>query len=512
MRKKAVLRKWLVWMLCALLFVLVGGVSAREVLRGDACTVEADRIIEGDVFVLCEVLLIEGRIEGNLFGAARNALITGTVEGSVYLLAGQLDFGGTMSGNLHFAGVALNTEQPADFTGESSSLVAASLSSFIAPDVILPGSVLNLGYQLIISGRVDREVNFWGSALTLNGAVERHITATVGDAQSRGVAARIEPLLIPFRFVEVDLIDPGLTVTESGRIGGDLAYTSPTEGRIEGETAGDIFYRSSARQLTLGTTVQENARTLRRYLASVLREFGTLAIFGVIGLLLAPKQMQAPLRPMLTRPLSTFGVGLLSFILSFPIVLIIFLFSILLVIILSLLPLDTIVLFVGLVLGLANIGGASLFYFTAIFIARIIVGLGIGLVVLRLLKRADGSRRDVLIALGVGLLILSAFAAIPEVGWIFQALSLFLGLGGILTVLRNQLRRFREDSTVTQPIRYTSPRFSVPNLAQPISVEQAAQYLPPALDDGEDSIAPQPTPRTGPGTDNLPPGFRWWEE
>jgi len=489
------------------LFFLVGGVDAREVFRDEQCTITADRVIVGDVFVLCGTLVVDGRIEGNLIGAARSASIKGEVGGSIYLIAGQVDFGGSVGGSLHFGGLILNTTPEATFTDANGGLIAVNLSSKIASGVDIPGSVLNVGYQLIIDGDVEREVNFWGSALTISGSVGTNVTATVGNSASSGVSSRIETLLIPFRFIDVELIDPGFILTQSGRINGSLAYTATNEGIIDGQTAGDVVFRSSADPITLGNTVEQNARSLRLYLSQALREFTTLAFFGAIGLLLLPRQMQSPLRPMLTRPISTIGVGMLSFILSFPIVLIILLVSLLLVVILSVLPLDTIVLVIALVLALVNIGGASLFYFTAIFVGRAIVGLALGRFLLRIFRYDDGTRQKSFIALAIGLLILSLFGAIPVIGWGFQALSLFLGLGAILSVLRTQFRRFKEASAPPPiaPVRYAVPR--VPML--PAYTGTSGQYTPPTLTD----VPSQPTPPTeGLGNHNLPEGFKWWQE
>lgn len=492
-------RRWMtVSLMCLLLFGGVGGVSAREILDGEQCFVPENSTISGNVFVLCGELLVDGHIEGHLIGAARTATINGRVDGSIYMLGGQLDIYGEVGKDVHFGGIVLNVHASAQFS-DHGGIIAANLSTAIDPEATIPGSIINLGYQLVIDGNVNREISFWGSSLTIAGEVQGNVYATVGDSESDGVSSEIETLLIPFPF-DVELIDPGLIVADTGIIRGQLNYRGPTEGRLRGTLDQPEIFVATREPITIGGTTEQTRRGLQIYFQHVLDEFITLAFIGLVSLVIAPRTMQMPLRPLQARPLSTLGVGMLSFILSFPIVLIIILFSLLIVFIMGLLPLDDLVLVGGVVLGLANIGGAGLFYFTAIYVARVIVALAVGKLLLRLFWKDDGSMRSLFISMGIGLLLLSMLGSIPVFGWAFNALALFLGLGAILTVIRAQFRRFREAGAPLPPPLPLHYADELPAL--PYFPEDAQRFAPPLIDD-----LPQPM-----GLDNLPAGFRWWKD
>ncbi len=221
-------------------------------------------------------------------------------------------------------------------------------------------------------------------------------------------------------------------------------------------------------------------------------------MIGLFGMLLAPHLMQTPIATLRQRPVSSLSVGMLSFILSFPIVLIMLLLSLLVLFILSLLQLDGVLIVAIIALSLVNVGGASVFYFVAIFIARVAMALAMGRIIVRTAIGDDGSQRIMYLSLGVGIVALAFLGSLPTVGWIVNGVALFLGLGAILIVLQTQLRTFRETSPV--PSRY--PRYAPDKPELPRSPEDARQFPPPILDDRP----------VAPGMDNLPEGFEWWDE
>jgi hypothetical protein len=464
--------------------------AARETRQGDQCVVAQDEVINGNLFVLCRTLVVAGRVNGNLMGAATTAQLKGTVTGAVYLLAGQLDVEGLVGKNLHFAGPVLRLQPTARFEDTRADLLSASLSTVVADGASIPGSITDVGYQLVVHGQTGGEINFWGSALTLNGQIGGDVDATVGDPESTGIS-QLQTLLIPFSW-DVELINPGLVVSPRGQIAGDLRYAGPTGGRIDGAVSGQTMYTPVIVQPTLTQIISEEQGGLRLYLSQVIREFITLAIIGLLALAFLPRPLQQALRTLQARSLPSIGLGLLAFILSFPIILIFLLFSILIVFMLSLLQLESLVFGGGILLAITNLGGATIFYFVAIFISRVIVGLAMGRLVVRLAVRDESTPRAAVISLLVGLALLALAGSLPVIGWVVNAVVVFLGLGAVLIVLQAQLRSYRDGAPAS--IRVT-----------PILVKSGYEtpvFPPPMLDDG---------PKT-PGMDNLPPGFKWWDD
>lgn len=487
-----------------LILLIAGAVSAREILDGERCHIPQETVIQGDLFALCGDLVIEGNVEGHIIGAARTATISGHIGGSIYLLAGELRMNGTLGKDVHFIGLTMQIEESTVFEHERGAILSANLSNTIQAGATIPGNISDVGYQLIIEGDVGREINFWGSTLTIEGQVGGDVTATVGDSESNGTASQIETLLLPLQF-DINLRDPGLILTENASVQGSLKYTGPTPGIIRGTTHEEVVYHSTRPPIPgiAGTTVEESARTVGQYIAKGLNEFISLFSVAAICLLAIPRQIQAPIKEIQARPISTLGVGLLGFILSFPIVLLLCIMSLVFIFLLTHLPIDDVTLFSGIVLGLANIGAASVFYFTAIYITRVVVALAIGRVIVRVLhlRVAEGHLRSQFASVAIGLLALSMLGAMPVVGRIFTAIVLFLGLGGILRSMGGQIRRMRENISSTHlppPIHYKTRRS--PRL--PYYPEDAIQFAPPLIDEPPDKI----------GTGDLPEGFDWWGE
>jgi hypothetical protein len=485
----------------ALVFMIAGGATASELLGGERCQVEVGEVIQGDLFAFCGEMTIEGRVEGNVFGAARSVVITGEVTGGVYIAGGEMAFGGKIGKDLHFVGLILTVQNTTEFDHPQGSIISINLSLTLQSDALVPGNISDIGYQLIVDGDVDGEINFWGSALRLASTVGGDVQATVGSVGSNSGASQIETLLIPFPF-EIQLVDPGLIVLANARIEGQLEYRSASPGILnEDQLANPPIYHSTG-STTFDPIEPTSAASLQRYFSGLLREFATLAFISIVFLLVIPRQIQSPLRYMQMRPVSTFGVGLLSFIMSFPIVLMMALFSLLIMLVLSLLPIDTVVIISGVVLVLANIGLASIFYFTAIYVARMVAALAIGRFVMQhIIHRFDGSWRSLFFSLMIGdiFLAVATSTSISLVSWGINAMAAFLGLGAILILLQDKVKVFLASSPAAARMR---SEYGTTLAKSPRRLPASVPSYPLTSSADQENI----------GMDDLPKGFDWWGE
>ncbi|MFZ4813231.1 MAG: hypothetical protein ACOYL5_01750 [Phototrophicaceae bacterium] len=486
-------RRWRWWIIAAL-FLTAGTASAREFLQANRCRVLPGEVVRGTLFVLCQELTIDGIVEGNLIGVATNAVIHGEVRNGVYLLGGQLDVDGQIFDDLHYLGVVLRLLPGAQLLDPQTDLFALTLTSETASDVRLPGDVLAVGYQLLLNGAVGGEVNFWGSALEIHDTIGGDVIAQVGDPNAVEGMTQLETLFLPFRSFNVNLVASGLRVLPSATLRGDLRYLAPAAGTLQGTLEGELDFR----QVLLPQIVLDEEKSLlanaQHYLSASLREFITLAVVGMLGLLVFPALTQAPIRNLRRRPLTSLGVGTLTFILSFPVVLITVLISLLVLFSLSLLQVSNLLVAGAVVLTLLNVGGASLFYFVAIFVARSIVCLAVGRLLLRQVLRDDDTLRYQSMRLLFGALLVGAAVTLPTVGWVINALTLFVGLGAIVNLIQAQLRVIREQNS-------DAPRSRTIALAE----LRARSPLPTV------AVEVPPRPQHDIGTDNLPPDFVWWD-
>jgi hypothetical protein len=477
--------KWLwVFLIIILIFLTFGVSSAHEVLQGDQCVVETDETINGDLFVLCRTLTINGVVEGNLIGAAYTAQINGQVQDDIYLAAGQLNVRGSVGQNLIFAGPVLQVNPTASFADDRSDVISLSLSTQIFKDVIVPGSITSVSYQLLMDGNIGRGVSFWGSAFNIGGEIDGDVNATVGDPRTND-ASQLETLLVPFQF-DVKLVNPGLVISQDGKIGGELRYTSPVVGQIEGQLANEPVFTPIITRPDFALSEEQNVAWFGNYLADVLREFVSLAFIGMIGLLLLPRLMQSPLKNLRWRPFTSLGIGILTFFMSFVVIFILLILLLLAIFVFLLLQLSDLAVVSGIALGALDIGGASVFYFVAIYISRVIVCLALGRAIVWGIWGYDHSPRVLYVSLLIGVGILAVLVWIPVIGWIFNALALGFGLGAIcLTIAQFDVR---SQAAVAQPTLHPGTNRPIP--------------LPPMIDDKS----------SAPGMDNLPNGFQWWKD
>ncbi len=475
-----------------------GAVSAREVLQGDQCHLEAGHTVTGNLLVLCRTLTVDGHITGNLLGIATTAVINGEVDGNIYMISGQLDVHATVGDDLHFGGLVLRVHEDAVFTDPNATLLSASLSSALFPETELGGSIAAIGYQLLLQGKVNDEVDFWGSSLYITGEVEGDVNAQVGDTEAD--VSQLETLLIPVP-VDLTLVRPGLRIGENARVGGQITYSGPSEAEILGEVAlpptyNPVVVQPDFSQITIGE--EDQFRGVGLYLSQVVRELLSLLLIGAVALLLAPRSIQAPLRNIQVRPLPCIGVGLLAFIISFVAVPFVLVLTALLIFIVSLLQINELTLTFTALLTVADLGLASILFFIVLFISRVVFSLALGKLLTRMLIPDDGSLRRNIISLVVGVVIVALLNSIPVIGWVINALTAFVGLGAILLIVQARAETARDAAL---PKRYVA--------VQPPT-------LPRRADAPERMLIPPPPPidtNTDPlGMDNLPDGFHWWDD
>lgn len=423
--------------------------SARSILQGTQCVVEADQKIEGSLFVFCAELYIYGEVTGDVMGLAMRTQIYGRVDGSVYLIGGLLDHYGSIGQSLHYAGAVLMIDpaqkqtapdiasnDPALIVSVEQNIISTSLSLTIAPAALVKGRISHWGYQLVVKGRVNDEVNFSGMTLYISGEVDGTIYASVGDPASESTG--LGTLLLLFG-IEVEFERQGLMLTEDGTINGQVYYTGPARGILNGKTSLPPAY---VPQLS-APNVLEEPNAIGNYLQQVWQEFTTLLFVGAVALVFSPRLFGMSIPLVKQQPASSVTLGMLTFILSFPTFLLILLISMLLMFILALLGLSGIVIVVVIVLTMLIVGGATLFYVLAILIARAMVAMAMGRFFIRRSTDRFRGQRLSFVGLILGTLIVAIISQINILGTVFNGLILFLGLGAMVNALLDVRRQMR---------------------------------------------------------------------
>ena len=430
-----------------LCLVAASATFARGLQQGEHCTVPADTVIEGTLFTLCQNLTIAGRVEGNVIGIGLRGEITGYVGRNVYLAGLELNLTGEVAGDLHYGGLMMKLSAPAAAIHRPvrGQIVFAALSAQIGDEVSVAGPITGLGYQLLVNGAVGGEISYWGSAFALTGAVHGDVYAAVGNPAA--VATDLETLLLPLE-IELSAVAPGLAIASSALIQGSLEYVGPVEAEIEGTVQGAVSYHSTTPAIILITPEQDLSRL---FLDQFKRELAVLLTIAALGSLIAPKLFRRPLVNLRRRPASSFVIGMLLFILSFPIALIMFIITAIFILVLALLQLDGVLLAIGSLLTVIDLSVIGIFYFCAIFLARAVFAIGVGQLVLRIALGREAARQMPRASLLTGVALLALLASLPEVGFLFNALALFMGLGAIAGSVADWLNALRGNASERQP-------------------------------------------------------------
>jgi hypothetical protein len=473
------MRARIVSILISLIFLISAlPALAADIVQGDQCLIAPETVIEGDLLVFCRALRIDGTIHGDLIGAATTILLNGTVHGSIYALAGRVDITGSIGRDLHVIAASTTIHASSQWLDSRSTIYSLSISTSI-DTVSIPGSVSALGYQLITSGSIGGDLRFTGAALDLSGAVSGQVDAVVGS--ETGDAVR---LLLPL-IIDRDPLRPGLRVRANAQIGELLTYAAPEEGDFAIDLGDRVVFNRIAPQPEIVIVDDEDAaRQLLGYLSQAARELALLVAVGALLLAFIPRLLSGWVDETRAHVPRTTFIGTGGFLIALPIWLLIGAVGIALGSGLSLIGLTAFGVSTALLTFTISLGGTAAFYFTAAFVARAVACIVIGALLFSpsIGRGVRFEPRRMWLQLLVGAVTVAMLSSLPIVGWIINLLTVFLGVGTLITAFSERRRAV---------LIYYPP----PPLAH---VDTEA--VPPPIEDLT----------SVPGTDNLPPGFNWW--
>lgn len=496
----------------ALLVVLaLGGVVGRveassEGMRGDKCEIAENQIIPDDFYFFCRILDVKGTINGDLVGIGSSITIhdTATVNGSVWIGGGKLVIQGKVGDDVRFGGVSLVVDPAARFVSvtapdapntdpiqavERLDIVSVALNLTVLPEAVFPGSLVFYGYQAQIDGTLGGNVDFLGETLILNGVIAGNVDANVGDPRRNTDVPSLP-------FYDVTFSDPGLLVGENAYIAGDLDYRAARPALVPPETVnGALRFEQTGGQpdITKVERPDDAAQLLRDYSVASLRDVLSLLILGAIGLRVVPGAIRQPAAHVRRRTVPTIGWGLLTFMLSIPIVITVLMIGLIFLLVLYLIQLSELTIMIGvavLIVTSALVGGISFLLF---FMGRLVVSFMIGQLISHYVlgtPEAQSFRRwMVTLLLGAVAYALIINMPVPALSLVIEMVTALAGVGAVVMYARH----------VFVETTFFRPRVEAVWTA-PVIVPTPTRLL---VAPGED----------GPyGLDNLPPGFTGFDE
>ncbi|NET34494.1 MAG: polymer-forming cytoskeletal protein [Cyanothece sp. SIO1E1] len=419
-----------------------------DIQTGSEVSIAAEEVIPHSVYLAGQDVAIDGTVQGNVMAAGSQITVNGTIADDMYLagetitidgvvqgdaiVAGRMiKINGTIEGDLMTAGqaVILNSVvgDDARIAGEilvldpqtqiGDDLIAAGASLESKANSQVGGNLYFSGSQAMLAGTVDQNVIGDMNALTLSGTVAEEVNVTIDGGKS------LWPLLRPKQPIEVPKLSAGLTLTDTAQMGGPLTYKSDAEAQI-----------SQTAQVT-GAVIREElqpwqppASTPAEVVLNRLRRLVTLGLVGGLIVWLCPDWTDNLAESIQSKPLSSFGWGIVTLIaVAFTGLAIAAITSFLVVLLIATLP--------GLILPVLGIGIlayltllVSFGIFTA-FVPQITLSLLGGRWLLH--KPRPSLASDRFMALLVGLIIYTILTAIPVLSGIISLIIFFLGLGAL---------------------------------------------------------------------------------
>jgi hypothetical protein len=417
--------------------------SARAVEFDDDGIIAADEVIDDDVFISSDTVVVDGIVTGNLFGSGGSVTINGLVNGDLAVAGADAVVNGLVKGNLAFIGRSLSlngvVEGSVFFLGSSLTL---GPSAEVRRNVFFngfgmetePGStigrdVLASGYQALLAGRVDQDVQAQVAALELEGRVGRNVMAEVSEPSSDSSPRFWWPGMPA-------MVDPGLRVAEEAQIGGKLVYDSPVEqaDAIKATPGGGVIYQPSE-EPAAGVDFRGRAR---HWLLARVRDLVTLLVLGGLAVWRIPALLDRLADQAWASPLPAAGWGLVMVIVGYagPAVL------------------AVLILILGILLGVVTLGGLAgiafgvgfsglalafaLFLLAVAYGSKLIVAYLAGKLALQRFAPQYADSGVWPMVLGVVLYIL--IRSIPLLGWLVGVAVMFVGLGAMWLLFREWRR------------------------------------------------------------------------
>src|SRR5665811_2131418 len=328
-------------------------------------------------------------VNDDLYASSRKFTLAGRANGDVYVAAGMVEIPGSVVGSLYIAGGDITITGT---VGRTVRIIGGTtdISGEIAGDLMVFGGTTTIGPNASIDG----DLLVYGGKLDLEGAIGGDVTGTVGAMTIDGAVNG-----------DVNLDVQSLELTPSAELDGSLDYTS----RQEADIAGLVDHTTIS---PWGTGEGIQARVFSPLVRTLW-----LLIAGAIMIALAPR-LAALVSENVRRTWIPALVGLVSMVLL-PAIAIMLMVSI-----------------IGLPVGLILLT----LYVISLYLSQIVVGQRIGTLILPR-KWNDGSRGYLLLAMTIGVILISAlrFVPVPFVSALTNLVVAIIGLGAFVLLLR-QLR------------------------------------------------------------------------
>lgn len=404
--------------------------EAADFRSGERVVIDASTVINDDLFVTADEVVIDGTVKGDVYALATTLTINGTVEHDVLAGAQTMIINGTVGDTLRAGAQAIRLGDKANI---ARSALIGGMALETKPGSSIGHDLLFGAYQALLGGTVQNDVLAGAYGIQLDGTIGRNMRVSVGDQRNAGPSPMI---YMPMSKMPMPAVPAGLTIAPTAKIGGDLVYESnaPVTVPDGAEVAGPIVQQTPVpdEKRTPPTPEQIRAEQQQQtidYFLNKLRNFIVLLLIGLLVMWLLPKWIQALADFVQTKPLGSFGRGILMLVGYFVAAGILVVAAVMLVLFFAVLTLGSLAGAVALV-GTVLFGVLTVGYWLFItYVAPIAVSYFSGRWLLGRMQAPWAQNR--FLQFTVGLILLSVVLLIPVVDFLVGILVALFALGAL---------------------------------------------------------------------------------
>jgi len=338
---------------------------ALERRHGEFITVAANETVDDNLLAAGTTVRVEGVVNGDLLAFGQTVEVRGTVKGDLVSFAKRIVVSGTVEGNVY------NCSQSLDLDGQLGRSIYGWVQSLRVDN----------------RGHVGDGIVVGAGDVSLDGEVKRSVTIFASDADLSGSIGR-----------ELTMAGGRLTLTNSARVGGNLIARVRQLKNVHIADGATI-----AGKRDIQVRVRPSQFTRPRFYFHQVVWLAAAMLVGWLGLVLFPGFFEASTQAV--------GSGWRSLGLGFGVLVGV--------------PVAVIVVAITLV-GIPISLMLFAVYLAAIYLAKIWVGAFLGRIVL---KPTGTTKRDWMLGLLIGLLLLTIAGFIPYLGGLVRFGVICLGLG-----------------------------------------------------------------------------------
>lgn len=351
--------------------ILVSSVFAQQIEQKDDIVVLKDQVINKDYFAKGQQISVLGSINGDAYLAGGKVTIEGNIGGDLIAVGGTINVRGRVVKNLRVAGgqVVISGE-----VGGNTTVAGGAVE--IMDNAKIGGSLTSLAGSLTVYAPVSKGATIAAGDTTIASHINGDVVAAVGN----------------------------ISLTPQASVLGDLTYYSQNDAQIRegasinGKTTHNI---PRIKQTQKYQGIGEKAKISLTIISLLLS-----LIIGAVLLRLLPVFSQKTVDRVLTKPLLSFGQGILALIVT---------------------PIAAILLAITLI-GIPFALIMTVAFIIYLYIAKIFVALAVGQKLLELTQSKYGP----IWALLAGLLIYAIISIIPIIGPLTAFIVVTIGVGAIL--------------------------------------------------------------------------------